>query len=201
MTTEANQAANETGQSQEAATETVTLTKAELNSMMAASRRSGEQSSSRRAEPATPPVQVAQAQAQPDVITEMRAQIDAMSKQNAFDRALIGRNISAENVSVLHELYVAQKPTDLQAWIDPAIARFGLGKPAIQPPGAPAAAPSSVVPVAFDVLNAVGPILPIQLSAEQRANHAVLRQVNEHNKAILQRASGAPPRREPPGRK
>lgn len=184
------------------AVETVTMTVAELNARMAASRRSGEQSATRKADPAPQPVHAAQANVQPrDSIAEMQVRLDAMEQRNAFDRALIGRSISAENVALLHELYTAQKPTDLHGWIDPTIARFGFAKPVVQQPGQPAAAPSNVVPVQFDVMRASGFISSGQLSPEQIANPVVLRQVHEHNKNLSQRAAGAPPRREIPGRK
>lgn len=185
-----------------AADETVTMTKAQYNSAMAAARRSGE--TTRRAEPASQPVAPAPAQAQQaSDVSAVLARMEAMEARNAFDRALLGRNVSAEDADLLHDIYQAKKPTDLRAWMDQTIARFGFAKqpPASNPPNAPAAAPSNADPVPFDIESAQGFISPTQLSPAQLKDGKFLRRVNEHNMAVTRSKTGAPPRRAVPGQK
>lgn len=186
------------------ATETVTLTTAELNARMAAARRSGIESATRKAEPVSQPVAQVPAQAQPaSDVSAVLARMEAMEARNAFDRALLGRNVSAEDADLLHDIYQAKKPTDLRAWMDQTIARFGFAKqpPASNPPNAPAAAPSNADPVPFDIESAQGFISPTQLSPAQLKDGKFLRRVNEHNMAVTRSKTGAPPRRAVPGQK
>ena len=182
----------------------MTISKSKYNSDMAASRRSGIESATRRAEPASQPVAPAPAQAQQTSdVSAVLARMEAMEARNAFDRALLGRNVSADDADLLHDIYQAKKPTDLRAWMDQTIARFGFAKqpPASNPPNAPAAAPSNAEPVPFDIESAQGFISPTQLSPAQLKDGKFLRRVNEHNMAVTRSKTGAPPRRAIPGQK
>lgn len=178
---------------------TVTLTEAALNSMMAASRRSGVESATRKPEPVSQPVVTpVTAQSSDNGYQELASKVLAMESRNAFDRALLGRSVDARASDRLFRLHESERPTDLHAWLDSTIADFGFAKALTPQPNAPAAAPSSSVPIAFDISNATGLIGPAMLSPEQRANIKTVREVNEHNRRVMQQQSGAPPRRETP---
>jgi len=176
------------------ATETVTLTTAELNARMAAARRSGVESATRKAEPVASPAHVpTQAPVETSVtsaLAAMQARLDLSESQRAFDRAIAGQGLDDAKAALLFRMVQAEKPADLHGFIKDTVAILGLN--ATQR-NAPAAAPASIVHRNFDVASATDIIPWDALSPEQKADDNVVRQRHLHNTRVNAQRRGAPP--------
>ncbi len=186
-----------TPQAETTPTETVTLTMSELNARMAAARRSGVESATRKVEPATQPVAVpAQAPTKDSSITDalaaMQARLDHSENQRAFERAIAGHGLDDAKAALMFRMAQAEKPADLSTWIADTVAVLGLN--ATQR-NAPAAAPASIVHRNFDIASATEIIPWDALSPEQKSSDQIVRQRHEHNMKVNAQRSGAPPRK------
>ncbi|TXH41032.1 MAG: hypothetical protein E6Q97_38510 [Desulfurellales bacterium] len=177
-----------------------------VNALVAQARRDGEAKAAKRSQSDSLPAP-AQAQVQ-DQFAALSAQVEELKTRGAFDKAMLGRNVSEKQSERLFKLYTIEKPTDIRSWLDETIVDFGLKAP--EPNQStqtqtetrtPKAAPADSIPKPFDFTQVNGVIPLASLTPEQSRDPVLVRRVFEHNWDHAARSKGAPRQPRKPGQK
>lgn len=169
----------------------ITMTEREYNSHMAASRRSGAESASRRIEPVAPPAPLpAQATNAPSMAELMQRQ-EEFEARYQFDREIGKFNLEPAKNERLYRLSRAEKPADISSWVKNTVEDLGLL--ATSPFRAPVpVAPASTIHRNVDLASATDFVPWESLSPEQKNDNAFLAQRHKHNLGVTRSKQGAP---------